>query len=265
MVIARGAELLTEHVILSAAEGVVGLGVAAFGDHLRQGALAFDGELVAGDVLRPEGDGLVDGVCPDGVIQVRDAEDEVQADVLGPGFPREAEGFLRPRGVVPAVHPLQHPVVEGLDADAQPVHAQGEEAFHIALSLLDDVLRVHFHRELAVGAAVPDLVQGDEDAGQDGKRQHRRGAATEIQGLGIVVHFLRPPADFRADAVAVGLEAAFLGDLGVEVAVGAELLAEGDVDVDHRVSAASVRRGRGRSSSCRLRRCRCPCRVRPPP
>ena len=265
MVIACGAELLTEHVILSAAEGVVGLGVAPLGDQVREGALAFDGKLVAGDVFRAQGDGLVDGVGPDGVLQVGDAEDEVQADVLGPGLPREAEGFLRPGGVVPAVHPPEHPVVEGLDADAQAVHAQGKEAFDIALSLFDEVLRVHFHRELAVGLAVADLVQGDEDAGQDGKRQHRRGAATEIQGLGIVVHVLRPLADFRTDAVGIGLEASFPGDLRIEIAVGAELLAEGDVDVDHGLIAASVHCGRGRSSPYRPRRCRCPCRARPLP
>ena len=259
MVVAGGAELMTEHVILSAAEGVTGFLVPSVRDHVGQGALAFDRELVAGDVLRIQGDGLVDGIGPDLVREVADAEDEVEADVVGPGFPGDADGFLRPGGVVPAVHPFEHPVIEGLDADADPVHTEGEEAFDIGLPFLHDVLRVHFHRELPVRSAVPDLVEGDEDAGQNRKGQHRRGAATKIKSLEIVVHFARPPLDLRTDVVSISLEAAFVGYLRVEVAIGAEPLAEGDVDVNHRISAASLRRGRGRSSRCRPRRCRCPC------
>ena len=80
---------------------------------------------------------------------------------------------------------------------------------------------------------MPALLQGQEDAGQMGKGQHGRCAAPEIEGFEFIVHFCGPAADFRTDLGGVALEEAAFRDFGVEIAVGAEALAERDVDVNH--------------------------------
>ena len=251
VVVAGGAELPAQQVVLGAADLVRGFLVFAVFQPHGQHAVSLHRELVAGDVLRIQGQGLVDGLFPDGVREIAQAEDEVDADVVESRFPEQAEGFPGACGVVPAVHPLQEVVVEGLHAHADAVHAQLPEAFQVGEALLDDVVRVDFHGEFLVGAAVAAFFQGDQDAGKVCERKHRGCSAAEVKGIGLSIHFLFAPAYLFAQLVRVTAIHAFLRDLGVEVTVRAKAFAKRNVDVDH-TNGACIPRVRAGPAGYRL-------------
>ena len=200
---------------------------------MRKAVVPLHGELVAGNVLRLQGYGLVDGGFPAGVRQVGKTEDKVQAQVLKTGLPHQAHGLQGAFRRVAAVHPPKERIVKGLDAQAHAVYAQGHKAFQIGQPLLDNIVRIGFQGEFRVGAPVAALFQGEEDAGKMGKGQHGWCAAPEVKGFQAVVHFRGPAADFLAHLPGVGLIQPLLRDFGIKVAVGAEALAERDVDVYH--------------------------------
>ena len=90
---------------------------------------------------------------------------KVYADVVDSRLPHNAEGFPGPLGIVAAVHPLKQVIVQGLDADADAVHPQHLQAFHIGKAFLHNVFRIHLQGEFLVGASVAGLFQGQQDAG----------------------------------------------------------------------------------------------------
>ena len=128
MDIACGGHFAAQDVILVAAELVRSFLVFPVFQPLRQHIVSFYGELVAGNVLRPQGDGLVNGGFPYGVREVGQAKDKVDAHVLETGFPHQPEGFAGPFRRVPAVHPAEQVVVQRLHAHAHAIDAQGFEA-----------------------------------------------------------------------------------------------------------------------------------------
>ena len=233
MHVARGGHLAAKQLVLLAAEFFRRLLVFPAFQHVHKAVVPLHAELVAGNVLRPQGYGLVDGGFPAGVRQVGKAEDKVQTQVLETGLPHQADSLQGAFRRVAAVHPSKERIVEGLDAQAHAVYTQRHKAFQVGETLLDNVVRIALQGEFRVRAPVAALFQGEEDAGKMGKGQHGWCAAPKVKGFEAVVHFRGPAADFLAHLPGVGLIQPLLRDFGVKVAVGAEALAERDVDVNH--------------------------------
>ena len=177
----------------------------------------------------------VQRVRPLGVRELRQAEDEVEAEVAHARFPQDADGLCRPGAVVPPAHPAQDPVVHRLHAHADAVHAQLQQGADVCAAPGYDVFRIDFYGEFLVGTGI----QSAHDALQLRDVQHGRGPAADVEGpqAQCRLDLSASPVDLPAHAV----RKKFLRpgglirrtDLRIEVAVGAETFAEGDVQVDH--------------------------------
>lgn len=151
-------------------------------------------------------------------------------------------------GRVAAVHQFQTVVVEGLDADRETVDAGPPDSREVAGG---QVIGVGLEGGLLGAAAVEELLGVPQQGADLLRRTERRGAAAEI------ACFDR----FAAEVAAAGVEFAVHGlDEGVhlpqvgtfvEIAVGADALAEGYVEIDsgHYVSKIRKKSGSGSRSS----------------
>ena len=228
-----------------------------------EGAPRFQGQLVGGDVLRrAEAAGRVEDavqrLLPQVVGALRQAEDEVHADVHREGT-EQAESRRSAGGVMPAVHPAEDAVIQGLHPHADAVHTGLNQPLDIGGALFHDVLRVHLHRKLA-GAARSGFAQEAAQPPENGKRKHRRGASSDIPCIYVVRRcqtggdLLPAGADLGGDGIDKGVEPAVIpgATFRVEVAVGAETPAEGNVEIDHRKSpnATEARSSRGKTGPC---------------
>ena len=179
------------------------LGVASGADPGAEGAALLDAELVGADVLGPHVQDPVQGRIERRYRELRQAEDQVQAEVGDAGTAQDADRLPGAGRVVSAVHPAEDPVVERLHAHADAVHAQVQQVPHVVRAFLHDVLGVHLDgefRERSLGNA-PRHPQGADNPAQVRRIQDGRGAASDIQGMRI------------ADCAGIPLPS---GDLGAE-------------------------------------------------
>ena len=187
-------------------------------------------QAVAGDVLRGKGDHGGEGVLPLLHGLPRQPVDEIHADVPEARLPRRRHRLLHLRKGVDAPDGVQQPVIRRLHAQRQTVEprpAQGAQRLAVAGGV-----RVGLQRDLRVTGDGTTLHHHAQDAAQPLHAQIAGGAAAEIhrvhpmglragrylpdmadQRIGVRVHFVLPAGQ------------------GVEIAVGALLAAEGDMDI----------------------------------
>ncbi len=109
------------------------------------------GQAVRGDMLGPQGDRPIDIRERLGDGLSRDRVDEIDAGAEDPRVVRKADRTGHALGIVPAFERLEVRGIEGLGADAQPVHASPRERCH---ELRCRGLGVAFDGELAARAPV---------------------------------------------------------------------------------------------------------------
>ena len=175
-----------------------------------------------------EFEGLFEGAAERFAPESRDAEDQVDGDVSESGPSGVPDGLGSLGGVVAAVHQPQAVVIERLDADRQAVDADPPQGVEVVGR---EVVGVGFEGGLRHVRAVEDPCGMVQQPAQYFGGTERRGSASEITGLD----------GFSAEVVAAGLQFAEHGfgeglqtggsDLLEEVAIGADALAEGDMEV----------------------------------
>ena len=169
-------------------------GVArAAGEQFPAEAAAFvDLEKIDGDVLGAEAQGLVEGVAPACGGLIRQAGDEVQADVGEAFGTKTGDGG---EDVVAAVHAaggLEFGVVKGLRAEADAIDAGGEPGGGL---FPGDGFGIGLERRLRAGRTGSEgrrsqigraklRVHGVEDAGEVGGIEEAGRAAAEVDGVG---------------------------------------------------------------------------------
>ena len=238
----RRCETLAEEPVLAPAKGFVGFGILAFPHHFCEGAARLDAELIGGNVLRTQGQDLIQGGGPLCFGELREAEDQVEAEIPHTRFPQDADGFRGPGAVVAAAHPAQDSVVHGLHAHADACDAQVQQGPDIIPALGHDVFGVDLYGEFLIGAGI----QMAHDAFQFPDVQHGRGPAADVKRPKALRRRDFGPAliDFPAHAVRKKFlrPGGFIRrtDLRIKVAVGAETFAEGNVQVDHPLYRSST-------------------------
>ena len=184
-------------------------------------------------MVRAKRQGLFQGRSPVGRTLPGQAVHQVQAQVLEsgiPGRPHRAPGL--PGRVDPAEHG-QLTVIEGLDADGQPVApgpAQPLEPGRVDGARID----LHAHLGLVVGKGKEGAAVGKQ-LRQVGRVEQRRGAAAEKDGGENQFPHLRlscQGTQVGAHRRQVAADLARPGHHRGEAAVGAFAPAEGDVQVD---------------------------------
>ena len=173
VLVTGGGQLVADQVVLLGADLVRQLGVAALAGKLAKRAPLFYGELVGRYVLGAPGDQFAQRRQQHVGAHSVNAKDYVYADIAEAGAAERLEGAARAGGVVPAVHPAEHGVVQGLHAHAHPVDAEraqlgGVSGGHVVGVDLDGPLP-------PVAAAA-----GIGNRAKPRRRQHRRGAASKI-------------------------------------------------------------------------------------
>ena len=193
--------------------------------------------------------------APVGLGLARDREDEVDRDAFDAGGAGEGDRAGDVGGVVPALEGFQVAWVEGLCADREAVDAAGAQdveqlggrGFGVAL---EGDLGVVIDREAlgqACELAVP--VCGLEEGW---------GAAADedgVEGCWVLGREAREGVEFSEHAIGEGGLAVLAINDGVEVAVVALVIAEGDVEVEGAgMGAALERLEHGAGGGCRRAR-----------
>ena len=158
-----------------------------------------------------------------------DAEDQVGGDVVETRLAGAAEGLCGLCGGVAAVHQAQAAVVERLDADRQSVDPRPPQGLEVDGV---EVVGVRLEGRLIRFRTVEKRRGVLQQAGDGLRGAERRGSAAEIAC----------PHRLSGEVAAPGLQLAVQGPdqvvhaaqvgTAVEVAVGADALAEGDMEVD---------------------------------
>ena len=259
--IAGGGEGLAEQRVLPGRRGVGRLAVAAGADQAVERAVRIDGQLVGGNVLGTERDGLPQGLRPNCIGELREAENQVEADVVEAGFAQRGKGAAGARGIMPPVHPPQDSVVPGLHPHADAVDAQRPQAAGVPDAPGHDVIGVNFHREFfenrflrfarndREGFARNDRRIISSAGGSNGiddgcelvEGEEGGGAAAEVEGVdgggAGGGDFGAAGGGLSADAAEKVLHLRRLRpgtDPGMEAAVGAKASAERNVQINHR-------------------------------
>ena len=199
---------------------------------LPQGRVRLDLEGIAGHVLRLEAQDVLERAAPAGERLVRQAEHQVEREVGKARLARADDGHARLLVGMRTAEALEHVVLIGLHADGDAVEARANQPLE---PLRRDAVGVGLERDLGVRAEVEALLQLVENFFQILRAEEARRTAAEIDGVDRVVR--REAARF-ADVVGQRLQvlvrraAIAAAAEGVEVAVFALALAEGDVDVN---------------------------------
>ena len=164
MMIPSCCQCLAQHRILMLAKLLRSLLEPSLFDHPCQHAARLYRELISGNMLRQSTgrrylQHFFQGITPLIISQLRKSEDEIDADIPHSGIFQYRIGFPGYIRAVPAVHELQYLVIEGLHTHTYTVHPESQKSFDIVLSLIDNIFRIHFHRELIVRPSVADLTQ----------------------------------------------------------------------------------------------------------
>ena len=142
MLISGFGQQLAEQFILLTALLVRGFFIASAADHRGQCAVFVDGQLIRGDVFGIQGNGLAYALFPAREFELRQTENQVDADVAETGFAQQAEGPVRACGIVAAIHPAQYSIVEGLDADTDARHSSVAQPLQVLPSIAIDVIGI---------------------------------------------------------------------------------------------------------------------------
>ena len=198
--------------------------------HVPQGGALLHLQPVAAQVLRLQGRRPLQGVPPPRQVLAGQAVDEIQGEAFDPGPPGRGCGLLRlGEGVGPAQR-AQHTVVRRLHPQGQPVHpgpAQGAEGPPVP-----GAVRVGLQGDLRVPGQAVVLFYGFEDLPQPLLPQIGRGAAAQVHAVhGVGGGPLGDLRQLAAEGGDVAVHPVLGPGQGVEVAVDALALAEGDVDI----------------------------------
>ena len=213
----------------------VGLGRPSEAHVRLQRGAGFQRESVSGEVVRAQPDGLLDGALPHGDRLPGQAEHEVDAHVVEPRVAGVARGLRGACGVVASSEHREFGVVERLHPDGDAVEARiahGGEAFGGA------VAGVRLQRRLGVDRQPEGGADRIHQAPEVGRREvGGRAAAEEDAGERRSVEPRAPLLDLASERRHVGGHERLDARVGVEVAVGALGLAEGDVHVEREPAA----------------------------
>ncbi len=196
---------------------------------MKQG-VGFQRQLIMGNVARLQGDGRGD-VFPR-LLQglLRQAEHEIEIEIVEAGVVGRFGGANGLAAAVNAADPLQGVVVEALRADGKAVDAQGTE---FAKLVRLEGARVGLHGDLGVGGQVETGAQAREQfvQGRGGKQAGRAAADKEAVHLAApdVGQLLFQVAEQRRHIAFLGNVA--FGLMGIEVAIGTFAHTPGDVHI----------------------------------
>ena len=202
--------------------------VLASGEAVEEFGVFLVVEVVGGDVVGGEVDGAMEGFFPGVEGLTRDGEHQVEVEAVEAGLAEGGEGGGGFGGGVVAAEGGEGGFIPGLDAEADAGDAVGAEEFGFGRG---DGAGVGFEGEFGELGAVDEVFEAGEEVVEMGFAEEGGGAAAEVEGVGL-------------EGVAGGLEPGF-GEEGVdegghvgaargvfeEGAVGADAVAEGDVDV----------------------------------
>ena len=202
--------------------------VLATGEAVEEFGVFLVVEVVGGDVVGGEVDGAMEGFFPGFEGLTRDGEHQVEVEAVEAGLAEGGEGGGGFGGGVVAAEGGEGGFIPGLDAEADAGDAVGAEEFGFGRG---DGAGVGFEGELGELGAVDEVFEAGEEVVEMGFAKEGGGAAAEVEGVGL-------------EGVAGGLELGFSeesvdegGHVGAargvfeERAVGADAVAEGDVDV----------------------------------
>ena len=119
----------------------------------------------------------VDGACPSVEVEARQAVHEIDAQIGAARVARRLERGSRAARVMEPAEPRENRVVEGLHAEAQPIHAAGAIALELRAG---HALGITFDGDLGVGDDVEPGADPIEHRRQRlGLHERRRAAAEE--------------------------------------------------------------------------------------
>ena len=212
--------------------GEVGVGLGDLAElyatvHRRAG---LQRQAVGGEVVGSQLQGLLQRGLPLAEGLVREAVHEVDAEVGEAGAPGGNHRVPGLGGVVAAPQGRQVAVVERLDADAEPVEAAVQPGLEPCLV---QVARVGLQGDLGVRVQR----EGVADSAHDGAyvvsgQVGRRAAAEEDRADRGAAGQVAPEVNLALQRLRIAGHQRLNAFVGVEVAVGALGLAEGDVDVE---------------------------------
>ena len=228
VLVARGGEdFFPEREHLRVEIGVV-LVVAGL-EFLEESGVFLVGEIVGGEVVGLEGEGLGQGIFPIEEGLAGDREDKVDIDFEVGGFAKEVDGGDGLHGSVFAAEGFEVFFEEGLDS-------QGDAGDAEVLVKLGGAGGegggVGFERDFGDGGEVEGLAEAGEEPGEVGRREHRGSAAAEINGLERREVLLSGEAGFGEESFDKGPEVGLTRGVLVEGAVGTDAVAKGDVEVE---------------------------------
>ena len=180
---------------------------------------------------RSQGGQTAQGVPP--LVQglAGEAVDEVQVDVVKSCLADSPEGRNGLVGVVATAQQVKQVVIQGLHPDTDTVYALGQQAG--GLSGNHQVPGVGLDGNFRVGAEGKVLADGLHNPVQ--KTVGKVGGRTTAEEDGVdgrVVQGPRPRGKLGQQGVQEGVHEGFYALIGVEIAVGALGLAEGDMNVE---------------------------------
>ena len=112
--------------------------------------------------------------------KLRETKDQIDADVADTGLLKNRICLACSLRIMAAIHELQDRIVKRLYSHADPVHTQLQKSLHIGMSFLYNILRVHLDSEFIERASMPHRTQSLQKSLESRKRQHRRGATSNI-------------------------------------------------------------------------------------
>lgn len=191
--------------------------------------IGFDGQMVCRNMLYAERKGRIERAAQRIAAETRHAEDQIDGDVAESGALRSTDRFGRLRGRVAAVHQFQTVVVERLYADRKAVDARFEQPAEV---LGRQVVGIGFERRLFGAGAVEELCGVVQQSPDRFGRAERRRSAAEIAGRHrFAARIAAPVVQFAVHGRQQVVHAPQVGAF-VKVAVGADALAEGYVEIE---------------------------------
>lgn len=217
---------ILEVLVERAGEIVIGLADGTGVELAEQRGIFLVSDFVAGEMLALECGGLPQGLLPVGAGLAREGEDQVEVDVVEAGIAEDVECAQCLVARVDPAEPFELAIVEGLDAEGDPVDAAGAEEAGL---FRGDRAGVAFDGPF--GGSVGDMAV---EAGQEGvpRRgiEQGGGAAAEVDGQRFGER--RDRFEFACEGPQVAVDEMGRGWFGVESAVTAFPRAERNVNVD---------------------------------
>ena len=202
--------------------------VLASGEAVEEFGVFLVVEVVGGDVVGGEVDGAMEGFFPGVEGLTGDGEHQVEVEAVEAGLAKGGEGGGGFGGGVVAAEGGEGGFVPGLDAEADAGDSVGAEEFGFGWG---DGAGVGFEGELGELREVDEVFETGEEVVEMGFAEESGGAAAEVEGLGLEVEAGGLELGFSEEGVDEGGHVGAAGGMFEEGAVGADAVAEGDVDV----------------------------------